>query len=79
MRDKLPFRASETGLRVTKNKDDDDTISPDEYEVGYRDGEANAFADWSLALDGLLPDGFLPIPISVAHYIESLQERLGSQ
>lgn len=63
---------------MTKTKDDD-AINPDEYEVGYRDGEANAFADWSLALDGLLPDGFLPVPISVAKYIESLQERLGTQ
>lgn len=57
----------------------DDPVEPDEYEVGYKDGEANAFADWSLALDGLLPEDMLPIPSSVAQYIESLQKRLGGQ
>ena len=43
------------------------------YDVGYRDGESNHWADWDNALDEVLPNGVESWPTQVRDYILSLQ------
>lgn len=39
------------------------------YEIGYRDGESSAHADWFIALDDFMPEGVEPTPTNVTDWL----------